>query len=183
MLVITQKIIEWFCHLITFTSHQNQRSNLALFENNLWDRFSYFLHKERMVLSLCNGICWLRDKRLCSCLGVMPWGNKLSSWCLKPRESWWPWIMNSVIFLPDTGPPLTMSCTRHYVKLLTSYWPHTHECQVHFISNLATIKRTSKGSMEIVGVATTQFHFWHDVVVGKVNIFILQQLQFFPNKR
>ena len=41
------------------------------------------------------------------------------------------------------------------VKLLTSYWPHTSEDQVRFVSSLAAINGTSKGSMETVGVATT----------------------------
>ena len=53
------------------------------------------------------------------------------------------------------------------VKLLTSYWPHTTESQVRFVSSLAAINGTSKGSMETVGIATTQYRFGHDAVVGE----------------
>ena len=42
-----------------------------------------------------------------------------------------------------------------HVKLMTSYWPHTSEDQVHFVSSLAAINGTSKGSMETVSVSTT----------------------------
>ena len=42
-----------------------------------------------------------------------------------------------------------------HVKLMTSYWSHTHEDQVRFISSLAAINGTSKGSIEVVGGSTT----------------------------
>ena len=46
------------------------------------------------------------------------------------------------------------------VKLLASYWPHTPKYQVLFISSLAAINETSKGSMETVVRWCTRNSSW-----------------------